>query len=118
MTVIDWLRIIGHGDANHVLPGANLELVQTQFLQTAGVGREDEFRALDHQYAGTLRIFPVETDHGTHLHRPNTRLQGTHKKLVARCHGRFHRLEVGSMHFRIGVHFVAVSVKESDGISR
>ena len=70
--------VIGHGDTDNVLPGTNLELIEAEIVQSAGIGRENNLRPFEHQDPRALRLFAVEADHGPDVHGAFGRVESRH----------------------------------------
>ena len=110
-------RIVHRGDGGQVLKGPAPELAQAVPLHRAGVGRQDQLRAVHRQHAGALREFPVVADHAAHHNFPQPGVQRDYGKIRPRCEEALH-IKVADMHLGVIQHPPPEAVKQSHGISR
>ena len=110
------LGIITGGHGQHILKGPGPELGDAVDFHGAGVGRQDELRALEHEDAGALRELPVIADHGAHLHRACGGVQLRHMEAVPGGEMALH-IEVAGVHLGVGKPQCAEAVEEEQGIA-
>ena len=80
-------------------------------FQRAGIRRQDEFSAAEHQYPRALREFTVVTDHAADLDRPLRRVERADGEAVAGCERAFH-VELAGVYLRVSQHDLAVPINQ------